>query len=253
MKAMPNESVDLIVTDPPFAIDFKARRGNYNRDSNRVLGRLSGNRRRPLSGVYRRMDARGVSRSERHRQLLRVFRVEQSERHSCRRRRDRFSGRQPYYMEVSIRSRLPEAVRHFPLSLSFFLPRTMGSEIFIRPPGSTEAKKLPTAAAFDTGTWKMSGLSTGSIGRGIKKPRPNFRAAWWKRYSLMRARRGIWCWTHSWGLGQVALISKMSGRRYIGFEIADEYFRFAEERLRTNAYRIKAEDNEGRVRGEVLL
>ena len=27
----PDGSVDLIVTDPPFAIDFKAQRLNYNR------------------------------------------------------------------------------------------------------------------------------------------------------------------------------------------------------------------------------
>lgn len=30
-------SVDLLITDPPFAIDFKARRSNYNRTANRVL------------------------------------------------------------------------------------------------------------------------------------------------------------------------------------------------------------------------
>jgi site-specific DNA-methyltransferase (adenine-specific) len=30
-------TVDLIVTDPPFAIDFRAKRGNYNRKADRVL------------------------------------------------------------------------------------------------------------------------------------------------------------------------------------------------------------------------
>ncbi len=37
MSEMPKESVDLIITDPPFAIDFKATRHNYNRVDNRVL------------------------------------------------------------------------------------------------------------------------------------------------------------------------------------------------------------------------
>ena len=37
MKDIPSESIDLIVTDPPFAIDFKAKRNNYNRDQKRVL------------------------------------------------------------------------------------------------------------------------------------------------------------------------------------------------------------------------
>ena len=34
---MEKESVDLIVTDPPFAINFKAKKANYNRISSRVL------------------------------------------------------------------------------------------------------------------------------------------------------------------------------------------------------------------------
>jgi site-specific DNA-methyltransferase (adenine-specific) len=37
MPEVPSGSIDLIVTDPPFAIDFKARKGNYNRTSERVL------------------------------------------------------------------------------------------------------------------------------------------------------------------------------------------------------------------------
>lgn len=37
MSEMPKESVDLVVTDPPFAIKFKAKRGNYNRKGSNVL------------------------------------------------------------------------------------------------------------------------------------------------------------------------------------------------------------------------
>ena len=37
MKDIPSEIIDLIVTDPPFAIDFKAKRNNYNRTQERVL------------------------------------------------------------------------------------------------------------------------------------------------------------------------------------------------------------------------
>ena len=31
MSEMPDKCVDLVITDPPFAIDFKASRQNYNR------------------------------------------------------------------------------------------------------------------------------------------------------------------------------------------------------------------------------
>jgi site-specific DNA-methyltransferase (adenine-specific) len=37
LPRIPERSIDLIVTDPPFAIDFKARRLNYNRKSGNVL------------------------------------------------------------------------------------------------------------------------------------------------------------------------------------------------------------------------
>ena len=37
MSEMPDECVDLIITDPPFAIDFKAARHNYNRNDDPVL------------------------------------------------------------------------------------------------------------------------------------------------------------------------------------------------------------------------
>lgn len=37
MAQLPGESVDLIITDPPFAINFKAKRSNYHRTQSRVL------------------------------------------------------------------------------------------------------------------------------------------------------------------------------------------------------------------------
>jgi len=37
MKVLPSSSIDLVITDPPFAIDFKAKRNNYNRTDSNVL------------------------------------------------------------------------------------------------------------------------------------------------------------------------------------------------------------------------
>jgi site-specific DNA-methyltransferase (adenine-specific) len=37
LPRVPSGSVDLIITDPPFAIDFTAQKGNYNRSGDRVL------------------------------------------------------------------------------------------------------------------------------------------------------------------------------------------------------------------------
>ncbi|MYD44172.1 MAG: site-specific DNA-methyltransferase [Gammaproteobacteria bacterium] len=37
MQKLPDEIVDLVITDPPFGIEFKAKRPNYNRTAARVL------------------------------------------------------------------------------------------------------------------------------------------------------------------------------------------------------------------------
>lgn len=37
MKTIPDSVIDLIITDPPFAINFKAKRANYNRNYDNVL------------------------------------------------------------------------------------------------------------------------------------------------------------------------------------------------------------------------
>jgi site-specific DNA-methyltransferase (adenine-specific) len=43
------------------------------------------------------------------------------------------------------------------------------------------------------------------------------------------------------GSGQVAVISKMLGRQYLGFEIVKQYYDFANKRLKKNIYRLKKE------------
>ncbi len=37
MSSIPEDKIDLVITDPPFAINFKAKKANYNRTSSRVL------------------------------------------------------------------------------------------------------------------------------------------------------------------------------------------------------------------------
>jgi site-specific DNA-methyltransferase (adenine-specific) len=41
------------------------------------------------------------------------------------------------------------------------------------------------------------------------------------------------------GSGQVAVVSKLLSRKYLGFEIVKEYYNFAKKRLDKNVYRIK--------------
>ncbi len=42
------------------------------------------------------------------------------------------------------------------------------------------------------------------------------------------------------GSGQVAVVSKMMERQYIGFELSKDYYEFIQKRLNENLYRIKS-------------
>ncbi|MFN4227177.1 MAG: hypothetical protein ACK4F0_03435 [Candidatus Ratteibacteria bacterium] len=37
LKRIPDETIDLVITDPPFAIDFKGKKNNYNRKNEKVI------------------------------------------------------------------------------------------------------------------------------------------------------------------------------------------------------------------------
>ena len=41
MRDLPDASVDLICTDPPFGIDFDGKASNYNRDNSHVIKEYS--------------------------------------------------------------------------------------------------------------------------------------------------------------------------------------------------------------------
>ena len=60
MRLMADASVDLIVTDPPFAIGFKAQRSNYNRTGPRLTISVGREKRgwgqRAVPGHGRRVD-----------------------------------------------------------------------------------------------------------------------------------------------------------------------------------------------------
>ena len=74
-RRSPAASIDLIVTDPPFAIDFKAQRLNYNRNGEQRARRLPGDPggRGPWR-VYPTVDCRGLPRALARRKHVYLFR-----------------------------------------------------------------------------------------------------------------------------------------------------------------------------------
>ena len=55
------------------------------------------------------------------------------------------------------------------------------------------------------------------------------------------------------GSGQVAIVSNLEGRGFVGFEIVPEYFAFIEQRLASGNYRLKAPKTKKETNPQLLL
>ena len=78
---LPGSSIDLIVTDPPFAIDFRAQRLNYNRTGSNVLEGYQEISDNDYEKFSREWMKEAFSRSFSLGQHVRVLRLESFERY----------------------------------------------------------------------------------------------------------------------------------------------------------------------------
>lgn len=247
MKNIPSHSIDLIITDPPFAIDFKAKRGNYNRISDRVLKGYKEIGR----GDYNEFTLQWMAES--HRVL-------------------KFSGSMYVFSGWNNLKDILSALD----ALGFI---TVNHIIWKYQFGVVTKRKFVTShyhclyvckddklrrfvpyARFDQKSNDQNGRSlhyqdkedVWTIPReywtGDEKTPTKLPAELIKKILMYSSEEGDIILDPFLGSGQVAMISKMLNRRYIGFEIVPEYYAFARERLEKNAYRIKREGITEQVR-----
>lgn len=242
MKIIPSKTVDLVITDPPFGIDFKAKRDNYNRKSSRVLdGYNEINGKDYLKFTYDWMT-----------QVKRVLKDSGS--------MYVFSGWN-YLKDILIA--LDElnfiTVNHLIWKYQFGV---VTSRKYVTSHYhclyvclDDKKRKFFPYARFDKDAKNKKGSSlhyqdkedvwvinreywNGDIKTPTKLP-----AEIIKKILAYSSEKGDVVLDPFLGSGQVAVISKMEERRYIGFEIVKEYYDFISERLEKNLYRIKDEKN----------
>ena len=131
MAAMPASCVDLVVTDPPFAIRFKAGRSNYNRKAGNVLPGYMEVEREDC-GVQPGLDRRGAPRPQGLWLDVRVFGVDPPQGRARRPRRGRLRDGQPHRVEVPVRRGHREKVRHLPLPLHVRLQGRLQAQVLRR-------------------------------------------------------------------------------------------------------------------------
>lgn len=236
LAAIPDDSIDLVITDPPFAIDYKAKKANYNRTGSRVIPgyvEIPSRAYRDFTGswmaqVYRVLKPSGsmyvFSGWNNLKDILSA--LDETGFHTINHiiwkyqfgvvTKNRFVTSHytcPYVCKD------PSQRRFYPFSRHAQVDR------------DERGRSLHYADKEDV--WAIPReYWHGSIKTPTKLPAELIRKI--LSYSSVP---GDIVLDPFLGSGQVAVVSKMDGRRYCGFEIVPEYYEFAKRRLEEGVYR----------------
>lgn len=236
MKGIPESSIDLVITDPPFAIGFKAKRDNYCRTASRVI---DGYNEIPKEEYY----------NFTLKWMKEVYRVLKESGSMYV-----FSG---WNNLKDILNALDEigfiTVNHIIWKYQFGVV-TRRKFVTSHYHCLYVCKNDKKRKFFPYSRYKKEDKDGGSLHykdkedvwvinreywNGDKKTPTKLPAELIKKILMYSSEEGDIVLDPFLGSGQVAVVSKMMNRQYIGFEIVKEYYEFAKERLEKNIYRIK--------------
>ena len=240
MKTIPNEKIDLVVTDPPFAINFKAKKANYNRTSSRVL---SGYDEIKVEDYY---DFTNAWMAEAYRILKKSGSMYV------------FSG---WNNLKDILTALDDnnftTINHIIWKYQFGV---VTSKKFVTSHyhclfvcKDNKNRKFFPYSRFKKNAKTSDGQSLHYRDKedvwiikreywtGDDKTPTKLPAEIIKKILEYSSEKKDLVLDPFLGSGQVAVISKMLGRQYLGFETVKQYYNFANKRLQKNVYRLKKE------------
>jgi len=240
MKDIPDNKIDLVITDPPFAINFKPKKANYNRIASRVLPGYN----EIESKDYYNFTYNWMS------QINRILKKSGS--------MYVFSG---WNNLKDILTALDEngfiTINHIIWKYQFGV---VTSKKFVTShyhclyvcKNNNERKFFPYSR-FDKNAKTSDGKS---LHYNDKEDVWNIKREYWtgdektptklpaeiiKKILEYSSEEKDVVFDPFLGSGQVAVVSKMLKRKYLGFEIVKEYYNFAKKRLEKNVYRLKKE------------
>ena len=240
MKTIPDETIDLVVTDPPFAINFKAKKANYNRTASRVLSgyneinvedyyKFTNNWMRQVKRVLKKSGSMYVfSGWNNLKDILTALDVNgfTTINHIIWK----------YQFGVVTAKKFVTSHYHCLFvckndKMRKFFPYSR----FKKNAKTSDGKSLHYRDKEDVWIIKRE-YWTGDDKTPTKLP-----AEIIKKILQYSSEKNDLILDPFIGSGQVAVISKMLGRKYLGFEIIKSYYDFAYKRLEKNVYRLKKE------------
>lgn len=242
MKDVPSEVVDLVITDPPFGIEFKAKRPNYKRSKDLVLEGYAEVEAEDyfefslswLTEVKRIVKNSGsifiFSGWNNLRELLNAVHEVGLEtiNHIIWK----------YQFGVATKRKFVTSHYHCLFltkddkSRSFYLDSRFEASARTEEGKSSRYRDLEDVWTINREYW------SGDIKTPTKLPLELV-----SKILNYASKEDDLVMDPFLGSGQVAVVSQMLNRRYLGFEIVPEYFEFASTRLKSRQYRITNEAN----------
>jgi site-specific DNA-methyltransferase (adenine-specific) len=238
MKLIRDDMIDLVVTDPPFAIEFKAKRSNYHRTQSRVLegyNEISKEKYYEFTVKWMKQCFRILKESgsvyvfsgwNNLKDILNAIEnvgfitvnhvIWKYQFGVVTERKYVTSHYHCLYVCKNDRER-----RFFPYSR------------FGKDEKTSEGRSLHYEDKEDVWNIKRE-YWTGDQKTPTKLP-----AELIKKILMYSSEKGDVVLDPFLGSGQVAVVSKLLGRQYVGFEVSKEYYEFAKKRLELDMYRIK--------------
>lgn len=239
MKKIESDTIDLVITDPPFAIEFGATKTNYNRKPSNVMAGYSEVSAEQyydftvswMTQAYRLLKPSGsmyvFSGWNNLKQILEALDDIgfHTINHIIWKYQFGVATRKKYvtsHYTILYVCKDPRQRRFYPYS-RFGKNDRDGSGRSLRYRDVEDVWHIPREY------WH------GSIKTPTKLP-----AAIIRKILAYSSKPGDTVLDPFLGSGQVAVVSKMEGRHYCGFEVVEEYYKFAKERLDTGSYRLPA-------------
>tara|TARA_Y100001960_G_scaffold194402_1_gene203501 strand:- start:1181 stop:1963 length:783 start_codon:yes stop_codon:yes gene_type:complete len=236
MKMIEKNKIDLIVTDPPFAINFKAKKANYNRTNSRVIEGYN----EILPENYYQFSYDWISESKRilkESGSMYIFSGWNNLKDILNAIDDvglHIINHIVWKYQFGVVTKNKFVTSHYhclyvcknPKKRKFYSFSRFGKR-----DKSDDGHSLHYRDKEDVWEIKRE-YWTGKEKTPTKLPRELI-----EKILMYSSKKNDLVFDPFLGSGQVAVISKMLERRFCGFEIVKEYYNFAQKRLRKDTYR----------------
>ncbi|MBI2968347.1 MAG: site-specific DNA-methyltransferase [Bacteroidetes bacterium] len=241
MKIIPSKTIDLVITDPPFGIDFKAKRENYNRKSSRVLDGYNEIRGKEyLKFTYDWMqEVKRVLKDSGSMYIFSGWNYLKDILNALDELNFITINHLIWKYQFGLVTSRKYVTSHYHCLYVCLVDRERKFFPYSRFDKNAKDKKGSSLHYKDKeDVWVINReYWNGDIKTPTKLP-----AEIIKKILAYSSEKGDVVLDPFLGSGQVAVVSKMEERKYIGFEIVKEYHDFINERLEKNLYRIKDEE-----------